>query len=227
MGEDPKNHLVPIPCHGHRHLPLDHIAQFPIYAGLEHFQGIHNFSGQHVSVLHHPQKREFLIPNLNLLSFSLKPFPFVLLLHGLIKIPSPALFIHWKAPLRSSGAFSPPDWTTPSLSACVYRSRAPLIIFVILIWTHSKRSVSYCVLLLGPPELDASLQVGSHEDCKEGQNPLNLLVSLLLMQPKIQLAFWPALLVVCTTNLHAKEKKPPAIFFFLILMKKYGPCKMS
>lgn len=127
MGEDPKNHLVPIPCHGHRHLPLDHIAQFPIYAGLEHFQGIHNFSGQHVSVLHHPQKREFLIPNLNLLSFSLKPFPFVLLLHGLIKIPSPALFINWKAPLRSSGAFSPPDWTTPSLSACVYRSRAPAL----------------------------------------------------------------------------------------------------
>jgi len=37
------------------------------------------------------------------------------------------------------------------------------------------------------PELDAGLQMGSHQSRAEGQN--HLLATLLLMQPRIQLAF--------------------------------------
>ena len=45
------------------------------------------------------------------------------------------------------------------------------------------------VVGLGTLELDAVLQVESHESRVEGQNPLlNLLVMLLLMQPRIRLA---------------------------------------
>jgi len=53
------------PCHGHRHLPLDQVAQSPIQPGLEHSQGgsSHRFSGQPVTVPHHPHSKEFL-PNI-------------------------------------------------------------------------------------------------------------------------------------------------------------------
>jgi len=45
------------PCCGQGHLPLDRVAQIPIQPDLEHFQGggIHSFSGQPVTVPHHPQ----------------------------------------------------------------------------------------------------------------------------------------------------------------------------
>jgi len=33
------DHLVPTPCHGQAHLPLDKVAQSPIQTGLEQFQG--------------------------------------------------------------------------------------------------------------------------------------------------------------------------------------------
>ena len=50
-------------------------------------------------------KNFFLVPNLNLPSFSLKPLPLVLSLHALVKSPSPALlqahFRYWKAAVRS------------------------------------------------------------------------------------------------------------------------------
>ena len=45
--------------------------------------------------------------------------------------------------------------------------------------------------MLVPPELDTALKGGSHESGVEGENPLpDLLATLLLMQPRIWLAFW-------------------------------------
>lgn len=36
--KDLKKHLVPTPCHGQKHLPLDQVAQIPVQPGLENFQ---------------------------------------------------------------------------------------------------------------------------------------------------------------------------------------------
>jgi len=65
VGRDLKDYLVPTPCHEQGHLPLHQVAQSSIQPGLKHFQGggIHNFSGQPVSVFHHPHGEEFL-PNI-------------------------------------------------------------------------------------------------------------------------------------------------------------------
>ena len=74
VGRDLKDHLVPTPCHGQRHLPLDQGAQSPIQPGLEHCQGwgTHSCSGQPVQRLTSlTVKSFFLISNLNLPSFSL------------------------------------------------------------------------------------------------------------------------------------------------------------
>lgn len=62
VGSDLKDHLVPIPCHGQRHPPLDQVAQSPIQPTLERSQGwgVHNFSGQHAPVPHHPHSEEYL-----------------------------------------------------------------------------------------------------------------------------------------------------------------------
>jgi len=59
---DLKDLLVPIPCHGQGHLPLDQVTQSPIQHGLEHFQagGSDNFSVQPVPVSHHPRSKQFL-----------------------------------------------------------------------------------------------------------------------------------------------------------------------
>ena len=53
VGRDLKDHLVPTPCHGQKHLPLDQVAQSPSQPGFGHFQvwGIHSFSGQPVPEL--------------------------------------------------------------------------------------------------------------------------------------------------------------------------------
>lgn len=43
---------------------------------------MHSFFGQPIPLSHHMAKNFFLIPHLNLLAFSLKPFPLLLSLHG-------------------------------------------------------------------------------------------------------------------------------------------------
>jgi len=92
VGRDLIDLLDPTLCHGQGHLPLDQVAQSPIQPGLELFHGggIHDFSGQPAPVPHHPhsKKKIFLISNLNLPSFSLKPSPLVLSLQAPIKSPS-------------------------------------------------------------------------------------------------------------------------------------------
>jgi len=70
------------PCHGQCHHPPAQAAQGPIQPGLEHLQGwgTHNFSGQTL-----PGPRCPLTANLNLPSFSLKTFHFVLSLSDYAK----------------------------------------------------------------------------------------------------------------------------------------------
>lgn len=55
-------HLVPTPCYGQWHIPLDDDAQSSIQSGHEHFQrwDIHSFSDQPVPLPHHPLSKEFL-----------------------------------------------------------------------------------------------------------------------------------------------------------------------
>lgn len=64
VGRDSKDHLVPTPCHGQKHLSLYHVAQSPIQPDFEHFPGwdIHNFSGPPVQVPYHSHSDE-LPPN--------------------------------------------------------------------------------------------------------------------------------------------------------------------
>lgn len=73
---------------GQGHLQLEQIVQWPIQTGPKHFKGwnIHSFSRQLSSVLHHPYSKSFFtISNVSLFPFTLKPFPFVLSLHVLVK----------------------------------------------------------------------------------------------------------------------------------------------
>jgi len=62
LGKTFKGHLVQRPCHGQGHLQPDQVAQSPVQAGLEHFQGwgINQLSGQPGPGLHHPHGEEFL-----------------------------------------------------------------------------------------------------------------------------------------------------------------------
>ena len=75
------DHLVALPCHGQGHLPLDQVAQRPIQPGLEHFQrgASTAFLGNLFQCPTAPiMKIFFLISNLNLPSFHLKPLRLVL-----------------------------------------------------------------------------------------------------------------------------------------------------
>ena len=76
-------------------------------------------------------KNFFLISNLNLPLFCLKPLPLVLSLHALVKSPSPAFlkapFRYWKAVIGLPKAFSSPGWTAPTLSAFPHRRGVPAL----------------------------------------------------------------------------------------------------
>ena len=88
-----KGHLVHLPCSEQGHLSPEQVAQSPVQPDPEHFQGggSHSFSRQPVPGPHHPHGKEFLISNLNLCSFSLKPLPLLLSLQALVESPNPAL----------------------------------------------------------------------------------------------------------------------------------------
>lgn len=105
-----KNHLVQALYHGQGHLPLDQVAQSP--AGLPWtlpemvrphlpwaaFQCLTTIIG----------KKFFLISNLNLTSFSLKPLPLVLSLHLSYKIPFSTGRLQWRLSAYMWSSFWPP-----------------------------------------------------------------------------------------------------------------------
>jgi len=91
---------VPTPCHGQGPLPPAQGAPSPVQPGLEPCQGRTATAslgslGQGLTSL--MVKNFYLIPNLNLPSFTLNPSPLVLSLHALVKSPSPAQL---KAPFK-------------------------------------------------------------------------------------------------------------------------------
>ncbi|KAK4812888.1 LOW QUALITY PROTEIN: hypothetical protein QYF61_024244 [Mycteria americana] len=149
--------------HRSGHLQLDQVAQSPTQPGLEHFQGwgIHSFSGQPVPVPHHLiVKSFFLISNLNLLSFSLKPLPLALSLHALVKSPSPAFL-----PLQVLEGCYKVSLEPSLLQAEQPQLSQPVFIGEVLQPSDhlhgppldSLQQV-HVLLMLGSPELDAVLQ---------------------------------------------------------------------
>ena len=95
------------PCRGQGHLPLDQVVQSPVQPGLEHCQGgasTASLGNLCPCLITLTVKNSFLISNLNLPSFSLKPLPLVLSLHALVKIPSPAFLqaSPWKPAMTSA-----------------------------------------------------------------------------------------------------------------------------
>ena len=76
-----------------------------------------------------------------------------------------------KAAMRSPHSLLFSRLNTPS-SLSLYSQEqcsSPQIIFKAPLWTRSNSSVSF--LCLGPPGLDAALQVGPHEGREERYNP--------------------------------------------------------
>lgn len=89
VARDLKDHQ----CNGQGHLSLDQVSQSSIQPGLKEFQGwdIQTSLGNSIQCLTTPTvKNFFLIFSLNLLSISLKPFPLVVSLRGLVQSPSPS-----------------------------------------------------------------------------------------------------------------------------------------
>ena len=133
-------------------------------------------------------KNSFPRSDLNLPSFSLKPLLLVLSLQALVKSPSPALL---QAPSGTKRLFSrlnsPSSLSLPSQERC----SSPLIIFMVLLWPHSDRSMS--VLCWGLQSCMQDSRWGLTRAEQRGRIPcLNLLATLPLMQPRVQLAFWAA-----------------------------------
>ncbi|KAK4813670.1 hypothetical protein QYF61_017637, partial [Mycteria americana] len=156
---------------GQEHLPLDQVAQSPIQPGLKHFQGwgIHNFSGQPVPVPHHPHSEEFLpyilSKSTTLFQFkAITPCPITtspckkslssfLVLEGCYKVsPEPSL-LQAEQPQLSQPVFIG-EVLQPS-----HHLRGPPL--------DSLQQV-HVLLMLGAPELDTVLQVGSHKSGVEG-----------------------------------------------------------
>ena len=115
-------HLVQLPCNEEGHPQLDLVAQSPIQPCLRSLQGqgINHISGQPVPVPNHSHFKRifFLIFNLNLISLSLKPFPFVLSPQTPLKGLSPSFplfpLIYLKAAIRSPQSFLFSSLISPS-----------------------------------------------------------------------------------------------------------------
>ena len=121
-------------------------------------------------------KNFFLISNLNLHSFRLKPFPLVLSQQILLKSLSSS-FLY--SPSLHTGrllsglprTFSPPGWTAPAPSACPCKGGVPSL--ATFLWPSSGYPptgphLSYTET----PHLDAVLQVRSHQRPVEEQDHL-------------------------------------------------------
>jgi len=119
----------------------------------------------------------FLIFSLNLPSLSLKPLLLVLSQQALLNRFSPSFlqgpFGYWKAALRSPCSLLFSRLKSPNTLSLSSQERcsSPWIIFVALLWTCSNSSMPFfCVLRAA--ELDAGLQMESHQNGAEGQNHL-------------------------------------------------------
>ena len=109
-------------------------------------------------------KNYILIHILNLPSFNLKPLPFVLSLHTLVKSPSPALS---QAPSGTGrllgglpGDFASPGWTAPALPAFPPSRRVPAF-GSLLVSPLDPMQLVHIFPVLRAPELDTGLPGGA------------------------------------------------------------------
>ncbi|KAK4819077.1 hypothetical protein QYF61_025310 [Mycteria americana] len=183
-------------------LPLEQVAQSPIQPGLEHFQGwgITAALGNLLQCLTTlTVKNFFLVSNLNLPSFSLKPSPLVY--HYMPFFPAGPLQVlegcYKVSPQPSLLQAEPPQLSQPVFIGEVLQPTDHL---------HGPPLDSlqqlHVLLMLGTPELDAVLQVGPHQHGAEGRiTSLDLLATLLLMQPRD--------LALGLVELHEVQTGPP------------------
>ena len=139
FGRDLKDHQVPTPCQRQRcqplHQVLDQMAQGPHPPGMEHPQPFLGSLFQHLISLS-LSKNLPLTSNINVPSFSLKPFP-------------PSYHYLPLISLTFINSFKCCGETSLRLSNLFFsrlnkpRSFSPLIIYVVLLWTLSKSSTSF------------------------------------------------------------------------------------
>lgn len=109
----------------------------------------------------------FLTSDVNVHSFNLRPLPLGLLLHALVKCPSPALlkvfFRYWKVLQILPKAFFSLDWAAPILSAHLHQRDVPALWFSSgLVPTGPHLSFA------GHPRLGHSTPGGVSEDQSKG-----------------------------------------------------------
>jgi len=138
--------------------------------------------------------KKLLMCNLNLPFSSLKPFPLVLSLQTLLRILPLSflqpLFKYWKAANRSAQSLSFSRLNSPSSLSLSPQGRhsIPWIISLAFLWVLSNKSMS--LLYWGFPIQMQYSRLMSHQ-CRERSRitSLNLLATLLLVQPRIQLVW--------------------------------------
>ena len=130
------------------HLQLDEGAQSSVQPDLACLQGqgIQHLSGQYVSI-----KNCFLLSNVNLPSFVLKPFPLVLSQQVLLKSLSPSFlqppFRYQKAAIRSLGSllFSRLD-SPSSLSPSLYEQVSYRMADFVSAFSETNTSMNICLV---------------------------------------------------------------------------------
>jgi len=175
-----KGHLVQPPCSEQGHLQLDQVAQTPVQPDLECFQGcgIYQLSGQIFPVFHHPYHCKKFLPHKQSKS-ALFYFRSIALCHtstGPTKKFVPIFLIDLLQVLEGCYKVS----LEPSLlQAEQLQLSQPFLIAEVL-----QPSDHFCgppldllqqvhvFPVLRAPELDAGLQVRSHQSGVEGQNDL-------------------------------------------------------
>lgn len=127
-------------------------------------------------------------------------------------------------------AFSAPVWTTPTLLVCLLSKGIPAL------WSHSwPSSVSAPTGLhfscAGEPEKEGIFQVRSHES---RTTSLSWLATLLLMEPRMLLAFWTVIMPCCHVELLLHEHLQvfllrsalnPSLSWYLSLDLSWPPCR--
>ena len=181
-------------CYRQEYLPLDQVAHSPIQPAAwpcmpSRMGG--TISGQPGPAPHYSHSKEFL-PNIQskyslFLFKSISPFPVAT---WPSKSLSPAFmqapFRYWQATIRYSQRLLQVE--VPQLSTCPH---SPLITFVALLWTCFNSSISF--LCWGPQNWTQYSRWGLMRTEQRGRiTSLNLLVALLLILPRIHLAFWAA-----------------------------------
>lgn len=137
---------------------------------------------------HHSHCKNFFhISNLNLPSSSLKLLHLILSLQALVKTVTMSLWapcIYWKASIRSPWTFLS---RLQALLSSLQRCSILLTVFVAILWTWSKRSISF--LCCGPHSTPGGVSPEWSRRAESLHSPCCLHCSW-WKQARVQLAFW-------------------------------------